>query len=742
MTEIFEARKGGWRFRGKPVVLTTAWRWPQEDYSAEENIEHLRIAARDGFTSADLWFRGRDLWDGSGWTSFDGADRYVEEAARLGLVVVVTIDYSASRMPEELIRKHGWKVVTEEGEELPLVVNPDVPDSYVFQNLPLCDPSFAHATREFVQAVVQHYRGNEWIGYWNIMGEVWGFKPYLKPGTGALETGYDEFIRDKFREWLRGRYDLKGLSQKWGRRAYGSWEDVEPPVGMRRADFGGEELGRWEAAWWDWHSFKLEATVGFMRKVGGWIRELDRRPQMVEYNAGMTGYYNQWDRENRWDLVIGEGLTNLGVQAFERNYKNQIYYNCIARGNSPPPHQLNEINLPNMAMALESEGQAEVDPVAFGRRLLWLCQAMGATGMNVNWLGDLVQLLRGEPKEDHSEERRRGYQDVKRTNLQFHKLGEEFAASSPPPPKIAVLVVDETTLRESGLAVGLAKPILRVLVEQGYGSEVAIVSERQVLEGHLGGYRLVFLPRAPYLRREIAERLEAYVEDGGFLVVGPGSGRYDEHGESYGGLCEPLRRCCGVNPKQMLHPDCDTHDFSVAKEFHRLRMGRLVRGDYLEELEIESENTVVPLRFNWQAEQPAMVLNSYGKGRCCYLGFWPSDDREEKGLEDVVISLVEDAGLEPYVRVSGERGLVDKGVIAGVRFHPGGTFLILIETADREHRLQVELNAERFELERAYVEERPAGGKEVSLGGGGGWKFPALLGPAEVKVFHLRSSGR
>lgn len=569
------------------------------------------------------------------------------------------------------------------------------------------------------------------MGYWNIMGEVWGFKPYLKLGVGAIETGYDEVTRGAFREWLKGKYDLKGLAEKWGRKAYALWEDVEPPVRARRADFGGEELESWEAALWDWHSFKLEATVGFLKKVGGWIRELDRRPQMVEYNAGMVGYYNQWDRENRWDLVVEEkGLTNLGVQAFERNYKNQIYYNCIARGNSPPPHQLNEINLPNMGMSLESEGQFGVDPIAFGRRLLWLCQAMGATGMNVNWLGDLVQLLRGEPKEDHPEERRRGYQEVKRNNLLFHKLGEEFAASSPPPPKIGLLVVDETTLRESGKAVGLAKPILRLLVEQGYGSEVAIVSERQVLEDRLGTYKLVFLPRAPYLRMEVAQRLEAYVEEGGFLVVGPGSGRYDQYGESYGGLCEPLRRCCGVNPRPVLHPDCDTHDFSVAEEFHRLKPGRTVRGDYLEDLEVESEGAEVPLRFNWQAEQPAMVLNRYGRGKCCYMGFWPSDDREERGLEDIVMSLVEDAGLEPYVRVSGE------GVIAGVRFHRGGCFLILVEAADREHRLQVELNHERLGLERAYVEERPAGVK-VPLEEG--WKFPVLLSSAQVKVFHVRS---
>ena len=736
----FKVRDGCWYFRGKPVVLTTAWRWSQEDYGAEENMEHLRTAARDGFTSADLWFRGKDLWDGSGWNRFEGADRYVEEAASLGLIVVVTINYAASRMPEDLIRRYGWKVVTEEGEELPLVVDPDVPDSYVFQNLPVCDPTFAQVAKQFVQAIVGHYRENEWIGYWNIMGEVWGFKPYLKPGVGAVETGYDEVTRRAFRKWLKGRYDLEGLSRKWGRKAYTSWEDVEPPVRTKRTDFGGEELGRWEAAWWDWHSFKLEVTVDFLRRVGSWIRELDGRPQMVEYNAGMVGYYNQWDRENRWDLVVEEeGLTNLGVQAFERNFRNQIYYNCIARGNSPPPHQLNEINLPNMGVSLESEGQFGVDPVAFGRRLLWLCQAMGATGMNVNWLGDLVQLLKGKPKEDHPEERRRGYQEVKRTNLLFQKLGEEFAASSPPPPKIAVLVVDEATLRESGLAVGLAKPILRALVEQGYGSEVAIVSERQVLDGHLGGYRLVFLPRAPYLRMEVAEGLESYVKDGGFLVVGPGSGRYDEHGESYGGLCGPLRRCCGVDPRPVLHPDCDTHDFSVAEEFHRLKPGRTVRGDYLEDLEVESEGAEVPLRFNWQAAQPAMVLNRYGRGKCCYLGFWPSDDREERGLEDIVMSLVEDAGLEPYARVSGEGGLVDKEVIAGVRFYRGGTFLILIETADREHRLQVELSPGRLGFERAYVEERPAGGKGVPLGGGGGWKFPILLGPAQVKVFHVRS---
>ena len=569
--------------------------------------------------------------------------------------------------------------------------------------------------------------------------------------TALLDDGGDacldhyrrvyEFTRDRFRSWLKRRYDLRSLTEKWkAEGGYGSWDDVEPPVGRRRADFKGRKLGRWEAAWWDWHSFKLEATTGFLREVLGLIRKLDDRPVLVEYNTGMLGYYNQWDRENRWDLMVGEeGISHLSIQAFERNYKNQIYYNCIARGNSPPPHQLNEINGSNTVDALINEGfnPREVDPVAFTRRMVWLCQAMGATGMNVNGVGK-VENLKGLFPGDDEGFKRESFEEVKRTNEDFRRLGEEFASSFPPPPKIATLVLDESTLRESGMAIKLAKPILRVLSEKGFCSEIAVISERQVLEGSMREYPLVFLPRAPYMRMEVAKKLEEYVREGGFLVVGPGSGRYDEHGESYGGLCEPLRRCCGVNPRPVLHPDCDTHDFSVAEEFHRLKPGRTVRGDYLEDLEVESEGAEVPLRFNWQAAQPAMVLNRYGRGKCCYLGFWPSDDREERGLEDIVMSLVEDAGLEPYVRVSGEGGLVDKEVIASVRFYPGGTFLILIETADREHRLQVELSPGRLGFERAYVEERPAGGKGVPLGGGG-WKFPVLLGPAQVKVFHVRS---
>ena len=282
------------------------------------------------------------------------------------------------------------------------------------------------------------------------------------------------------------------------------------------------------------------------------------------------------------------------------------------------------------------------------------------------------------------------------------------------------------------MAIKLAKPILRVLSEKGFCSEIAIISERHVLEGSIGGYPLVFLPKAPYMRKEVAEKLEEYVKGGGFLVIGPESGRYDEHGESYGGLCEPLRRCCGVNPRGLLHPDCDTHDFLVSQDFHRLRKGRMVRGDCFEELEVESGDVDVPLIYNWQAEQPAMVLSRYGSGRSCYLCFWPSDDVEERGLEDVVMSLVEDAGLEPYVRVFGKDGFEERGIIHGVRLCSGGAFLILIETGDREHEVLVEISRGRFGFDDLEVIDGLTGERV-----GSGLRFSTTLAPAQVKVLHI-----
>ena len=732
---------GYWHYLGRPFIMTTAKRWRQKDFGSQDNMDFLRLAKNAGFTTADVSFDWKYLWTEDGYGNFSGADEYVRYAGKLGMAVQVTIVFEteAPALPKGLTERYGWRIVTETGEELslsPEIERPEGFDSYVLCNMPLCDPSFLGEVRKFVEAIVSHYRGWEEVICWNIAGEVWGFKPFLKKKEGALETGYDEFTRDRFRRWLKRRYDLRSLTEKWkAEGGYGSWDDVEPPVGRRRADFKGRKLGRWEAAWWDWHSFKLEATTGFLREVLGLIRKLDDRPVLVEYNTGMLGYYNQWDRENRWDLMVGEeGISHLSIQAFERNYKNQIYYNCIARGNSPPPHQLNEINGPNTVDALINEGfnPREVDPVAFTRRMVWLCQAMGATGMNVNGVGK-VENLKGLFPGDDEGFKRESFEEVKRTNEDFRRLGEEFASSFPPPPKIATLVLDESTLRESGMAIKLAKPILRVLSEKGFCSEIAVISERQVLEGSMREYPLVFLPRAPYMRMEVAKKLEEYVREGGFLVVGPGSGRYDEYGESYQGLCEPLRRCCGVNPRQMLHPDCDTHDFLVSRDFHRLKKGRMVRGDCFEEIEVEADGAEVPLIYNWQAEQPAMVLNGYGRGRSCYLCFWPSDDREERGLDDVVMSLVEEAGLEPYVRVFGQAGIEEEGVILGVRLRSGGAFLILIETEDREHEVEVEISRGRFGFEDVEVVDGLSGGRVAS-----GLRFSTRLAPAQVKVFHIR----
>lgn len=251
---------GYWTCRGEPFLVTTGWYVFHRFLADPGDITLLDELKRAGFTTADLWLTGEMLWDGSGW-NFSKHDEYLEYAGSIGLKVPLTIDFTASRFARETILGREWKIATEEGEEILLdkeglykqdhlqdldpgdprqkeaVEGQIVGDPYVFQNLPILDPTYLDLLKDFLQSIVLHYRSNSNVIYYNLMGEIWGFKPYYKRGVGMMEVGYDELTRARFRDWLRERGDPEELANRWGLNlAPGSWDGVEPPWRSTRLD--------------------------------------------------------------------------------------------------------------------------------------------------------------------------------------------------------------------------------------------------------------------------------------------------------------------------------------------------------------------------------------------------------------------------------------------------------------------------------------------------------------------------
>ena len=744
----FESRNGCWYYDDKPFFVSSpraTCRW----YLDHNDLSVLDEAKKLGFTAVPLRCQAIDLWDGQKW-NYEKWEPYIAKLQELGLKTDLMVDVGASSMPKQWAMDYGWKVVTEEGETIFLgkariedIIDWNyndprldqvkegsiVSDSYVLENMPVLEPSFLAKVEEYVKQLILHFKDLDGLIYYIIFGERWAFKPYYKAGVGMMEVGYDELVRKAFREWLQKRFSLSTLRQRWGAPAYRDWEMVEPPIRYKpNSDFAGNPIEKISAAQWDWHRFKFELMRDYFQRAIGWVKEIDPgRPTVMEFNYGMPGYYDGWNREERPNNY--PAIDHLGIQQFEETYDRNMYYIAISRGATPPPHQLNEIagNPTGYFMFCEDEGSPmKKDPVAYLRRTAWIAQAMGGTGLNPwNLKGGSLGILddNGNPTVC--------YDEYRRLNQQFATLGDRLSASRPFPPQIGILILDESTFHKPGGALELSRRILYHLEEQGYGFESAIITEKHIEEGTIAGYSLVFAPDIPYITSDHAEGLENYVKAGGNLVLFPGAGQGDELGQILGRTCPPLERCAGIEARPLDRPEYGTHDMMFIKTLGTINKGANLRGDYLEKLLIKDSNVEVLATYGWQTALPVITRNRYGKGTCVYLGMRPG--LTEWVFPSLVKSLVLEAGLKPMVEIEGKEG----EVFVGLRERDDGYLLILIEVADRSHYLAMRFNAERLGLSGQWLVSDCFGDQKTTISAQTVWGFETALKAAEVKVFDL-----
>ncbi|MFE1776200.1 beta-galactosidase [Streptomyces sp. NPDC059008] len=209
-----------------------------------------------------------------------------------------------------------------------------------------------------------------------------------------------------------------------------------------------------------------------------------------------------------------------------------------------------------------------------------------------------------------------------------------------------------TALEHSRIALEHYRP----LFEAGVACDV-VPPQRE-----LNGYRLVVVPNLYLLTARDAERLTAYVRDGGRLVVSFFSGIVDEHDRVHpGGAPAPLRELLGLR----------------VEEFWPLDAGRTVavegayagRADlWSEAVDLEGAEALARFADGDLAGRPALTRHTYGRGTVWYLGTRPEPVLMRALLDDVRRA----AGVAPVVP-----GL-PAGVQATVREGAGGRYLFLL----------------------------------------------------------------
>jgi beta-galactosidase len=181
----------------------------------------------------------------------------------------------------------------------------------------------------------------------------------------------------------------------------------------------------------------------------------------------------------------------------------------------------------------------------------------------------------------------------------------------------------------------------------------------------LESYKLVVAPNLNLIPKDLADRLAAYVRNGGHLVLGPRSGQKDEFNALLP-IREPgyLAGALGGQVEQY-----------YALEKNVPVNGTLGDGEatvWAEWLKVTGADTEVPLRYGagngWLDGQPCVITRHYGKGQITYIGAV----LEDKLMTATAEWLVKKSGVTPAF------GPVPDGIEVSRRENNGSAVFVLI----------------------------------------------------------------
>jgi beta-galactosidase len=178
---------------------------------------------------------------------------------------------------------------------------------------------------------------------------------------------------------------------------------------------------------------------------------------------------------------------------------------------------------------------------------------------------------------------------------------------------------------------------------------------------NLASYKLVVVPALYLVRPGVAERLEAFVDNGGTLIMTFFSGMVDANDRVLpGGYPAPFRRLLGIRVEEF---DAFAHQVRHIKT--PLRGARCTI--WADIINLESAEAVATFTEDFYAQQPAVTRNAVGRGLAYYIGTHP----EPSFLRAFLAEICVDCGVRPPMRVPA-------GVEVTTRSNEQGEFLFLL----------------------------------------------------------------
>ncbi|MCY0878797.1 MAG: beta-galactosidase [Firmicutes bacterium] len=585
-------------------TLTLDRLWHGGDYNPEQWLdtpevwdEDLRLMKLAHVNEATVGvFSWATLEPEEGRFAFEWLDAVMDRLARNGIDVVLATPsgarpaWLAQRYPEVL------RVSPDRQRELFGERHNHCPTSPVYRRL----------CQRINRALAERYGRHPALKLWHVSNEYGG-------------ECHCDFCQNAFRAWLQRRYGtLERLNQAWWTRfwshTYTSWDQIESPSPRGMRSLHGLNL--------DWKRFVTEQTLAFMQDEIAPLRELTPQVPITTNFMGTYPGLNYWRFADTLDVISWDNYPRWHAQGSDVDLASSVaFLHDLARSFKHQPFLMME-STPSTTnwmtvSKLKRPGMhrlSSLQAVAHGSDSVQYFQWRKSRGGPEKFHGAVV---------DHAgHERTRVFADVAEVGEVLEKLrpvaGSQILSS------VAILydwenrwaIDDAMGPRRDGRDYQpTCEAHHRALWRLGVMTDVINMDQ------DFSRYRLLVAPMLYMVREGVAERLEAYVRDGGTVVLTYWSGVADATDLCFiGGAPGPLKRLLGLWVEEIDAITEDDANVWVMEPDNSLNLhGTYGVRQLCERIHPETADVLARYGADFYAGEPAMTVNRWGAGAAYYL---------------------------------------------------------------------------------------------------------------------------
>jgi beta-galactosidase len=521
-------------------------------------------------------------------------------------------------------------------------------------------PDFRRLSTGLARRLAERYKDHPALLLWHISNEYGG------NATGG--RCYCDRCASTFREWLQERYgSLEELNSRWYMTFWGhtytNWEQVQPPFA------NGENLTH-QALRLDWCRFQDEAMLECFKGEAAALREITPG---VPITTNLMGAffplnYHNWAKEMdivSWDSYPRPHDTPAEIafsHALMRGLKEGQPFLLMEQ--SPSQQNWQPYNWLKAPGQLRSQS---LQAVAQGAESVMYFQWRRGRGG--------IEKLHGAIVEHSGKSDTRVFREVSELGADLSRLGEATLGGRV--TARAALLFDWEAMWALSFSSGPSADLKYVeecrafyTALHGLGIQTDILSP----EADLARYDLILAPVLNLIRPGAAAAIEKAIFSGATLLTTFFSGLVDENDLVYpGGPPGPLTKTLGLWVEETdALPKGKTNGLRFQQPLGEIIPGTVLPADLLcDRVRLEGAQAVAVYTDDFYAEEPALTVNKFGKGRAYYLATRP----EGAALRTILAAVCAETGIGSPLDAG---AAPPDGVEVTERLSPNGSLIVYV----------------------------------------------------------------